>query len=177
MVPPRVSRPIGAPAKISRHCCRMDSPSLGVTQLDSVFGLRPEPLPGGLLAAETCAPRLSPVAPASGEKRRQFFGTMVARAPCTRYWGSDPVGAIPLPGANSTFSASCGAICRQTRFPVRLSAPRSQRVKSRGSRDRRSALAARPSPGAPHPDRSVASGGRRNGFDRTGHSAFSFRLR
>src|SRR5208337_3057655 len=31
MVPPRVSRPIGAPAKISRHCCRMDSPSLGVT--------------------------------------------------------------------------------------------------------------------------------------------------
>src|SRR5208337_5570046 len=33
MVPPRVSRPIGAPAKISRHCCRMDSPSLGVTQL------------------------------------------------------------------------------------------------------------------------------------------------
>src|SRR5208337_1549076 len=32
MVPPRVSRPIGAPAKISRHCCRMDSPSLGVTK-------------------------------------------------------------------------------------------------------------------------------------------------
>src|SRR5208283_706482 len=32
MVPPRVSRPIGAPAKISRHCCRMDSPSLGANQ-------------------------------------------------------------------------------------------------------------------------------------------------
>src|SRR5208337_285813 len=39
MVPPRVSRPIGAPAKISRHCCRMDSPSLGVTfsQLTGIF--------------------------------------------------------------------------------------------------------------------------------------------
>src|SRR5208337_144820 len=36
MVPPRVSRPIGAPAKISRHCCRMDSPSLGVTKLQNL---------------------------------------------------------------------------------------------------------------------------------------------
>src|SRR5208337_2874122 len=39
MVPPRVSRPIGAPAKISRHCCRMDSPSLGVTKLLQILRL------------------------------------------------------------------------------------------------------------------------------------------
>ena len=50
---------------------------------------------------------------------------------------------------NSIFSSRCGVVSGKTALPSGPPAPRFRRPKRRGSRDRRSALPARPSPGAP----------------------------
>ena len=117
-----------------------------------------------------------------------------ARRAHTRYWGSKAARAIPFPGADPTFSSRCGTISRRARLPVRPSsvaapateAPRLERPTigcsggrpSRapvGRRDARPSTRLRQTRRAPRPDRSDARGGRRNGFDGTGHSAFSLR--
>src|SRR5208337_1420685 len=96
MVPPRVSRPIGAPAKISRHCCRMDSPSLGVTKLQTLATKRlkglsrrltlQRPLRGDFDASEKTPRRWTP-RPSHASTRRAAAGREPEpRAPtCARH--------------------------------------------------------------------------------------------
>src|SRR5208337_1558673 len=103
MVPPRVSRPIGAPAKISRHCCRMDSPSLGVTspcQLPRRISLRPR---------RRASPPASIGAPGANGRRRKASGPSRIQAGPSRSkkTGLDFLGFLrPIRGFSMSYAQS-----------------------------------------------------------------------
>ncbi len=75
----------------------------------------PTRFPGDKLTFSTlCSEKCAPVAPL-GRGPEPRSDAKASRVYDTRFCGSQASGPIPFPGAESIFSATCGAICRRMR--------------------------------------------------------------